>query len=296
MSTSPTIHASDLAEPTSGTITRLAGRLAWFLPTWAILLALGTITHQPDPRADFGAYARYVTTPWFLVSHLVASIGGAVLGTIGAIGVALLLLHRGAVGHAVTGLTAFVRATSWWRRCSASLPSSSPPSGVASSVGTWSSARAIDESVYGVPAILTGLTGVVLLAVGMTLLARQATSVLPAVRIWAWLLAAGTVASVAGGLRNPDPAAHRRTRGRRRSDWRGAGTGTGAERSDDRGLGLTVRQLRPRALPSYGTQRRVAGVSDRGARTPDRPAVRRSHRRCRMGRACPGVQGRRPSA
>ena len=33
-----------------------------------------TLTHQPDPTTDFAAYAGYVTTPVFLVSHREASI------------------------------------------------------------------------------------------------------------------------------------------------------------------------------------------------------------------------------
>jgi len=35
----------------------------WTLPIYGLLTLWGTLTHQPDPRADFGAYARYVTAP-----------------------------------------------------------------------------------------------------------------------------------------------------------------------------------------------------------------------------------------
>jgi hypothetical protein len=45
----------------------------WLLPVYGILLGLSTLTHQP-PIEDFDAYARYVTTDVFLVSHLGASI------------------------------------------------------------------------------------------------------------------------------------------------------------------------------------------------------------------------------
>jgi hypothetical protein len=47
---------------------------------------VSTITHQPDYQTDFPAYARYVTTSQFLLSHLVASIGGAGFGLVGAAG------------------------------------------------------------------------------------------------------------------------------------------------------------------------------------------------------------------
>jgi hypothetical protein len=55
----------------------------WALPVYGVLLAVGTITQQPDYRTDFAAYADYITTSTFLVSHVIASIGGAVVGLVG---------------------------------------------------------------------------------------------------------------------------------------------------------------------------------------------------------------------
>ena len=55
----------------------------WALPVWTLLLFLGTLTHQPSYQTDFPAYARYVTTTEFLISHLVASIFGAGVGILG---------------------------------------------------------------------------------------------------------------------------------------------------------------------------------------------------------------------
>ncbi|GAB2621582.1 hypothetical protein Aab01nite_77570 [Paractinoplanes abujensis] len=54
----------------------------WALPAYGILLALSTLTHQPSID-DFDAYARYVTTGTFLLSHLAASIFGAALAILG---------------------------------------------------------------------------------------------------------------------------------------------------------------------------------------------------------------------
>jgi hypothetical protein len=60
-------------------------RLAvWALPAYGVLLAVSTTTQQPDYQTDFLAYARYITTPQFLLSHLIASIAGAGLGVVGA--------------------------------------------------------------------------------------------------------------------------------------------------------------------------------------------------------------------
>lgn len=63
----------------------------WALPVWAGLLFLGTLTHQPDPASAFGDFAEYVTTPWFLVSHLANSIAGAAIGSLGAVALAMHL-------------------------------------------------------------------------------------------------------------------------------------------------------------------------------------------------------------
>jgi hypothetical protein len=36
-------------------------------------------------NADFEAYARYISTTWFFVRHLVESIGGTILAIFGAV-------------------------------------------------------------------------------------------------------------------------------------------------------------------------------------------------------------------
>src|ERR671919_3034565 len=67
------------------------GRLAlWAIAVYGALLAVSTITHQPDYKTDFPAYARYVTTSQFLLSHLIASIAGAGFGLVGAAGLFIL--------------------------------------------------------------------------------------------------------------------------------------------------------------------------------------------------------------
>jgi hypothetical protein len=75
----------------------------WLLPAYGFLLGLSTLTHQP-PVADFDAYARYVTTDVFLVSHLGASILGAALAVLGVVAVTAYLVAGRAAGLAVAGL------------------------------------------------------------------------------------------------------------------------------------------------------------------------------------------------
>ena len=45
-----------------------ARRAVWALPVYGVLLAVGTITQQPDYRTDFAAYADYITTSTFLAT------------------------------------------------------------------------------------------------------------------------------------------------------------------------------------------------------------------------------------
>jgi hypothetical protein len=75
----------------------------WALPVYGVLLGLSTVTHQP-PVSDFDAYARYVSTDVFLVSHLGASIFGAALAILGAVAVTAYLVRGRAARLAVAGM------------------------------------------------------------------------------------------------------------------------------------------------------------------------------------------------
>ena len=76
----------------------LAQAGVWLLPVYGAMLALSTLSHQPSYRTDFPGYARYVTGENFLASHLVLSIGGAALGSIGVLSAVIYL----AAGRAAT--------------------------------------------------------------------------------------------------------------------------------------------------------------------------------------------------
>src|SRR5215510_15116033 len=87
-----------------------ARRALWALPVWAVMLFLGTLTHQPDPKTDFPSFAAYVTTTRFLLSHLINSITGAAIGSIGIIGLMLYMQESKVAGRAITGMIASVIA------------------------------------------------------------------------------------------------------------------------------------------------------------------------------------------
>jgi hypothetical protein len=80
----------------------------WALPVWAAMLFLSTLTHQPDPQTDFADFANYVTTDQFLLSHLLYSITGAAIGSIGVIALMLYLQDSRAVGKAIIGMVTTV--------------------------------------------------------------------------------------------------------------------------------------------------------------------------------------------
>ena len=80
----------------------------WALPVWAAMLFLGTLTHQPDPQKDFAGFAAYVTTTSFLLSHLINSITGAAIGSIGAVGLMLYLQDSRVARRAIAGMVAMI--------------------------------------------------------------------------------------------------------------------------------------------------------------------------------------------
>ena len=78
--------STQLQQQDRGTyLTSVARKGVWLLPAFGLLLALSTIRQQPPVQTDFEGYARFVTTGEFLVSHLVASIGGAALAILGVV-------------------------------------------------------------------------------------------------------------------------------------------------------------------------------------------------------------------
>ena len=140
----------------------------WALPVYGVLLAVGTITQQPDYRTDFAAYADYITTSMFLASHVIASIGGAVVGLIGMTALCVLTEHMspkrarwgfvsstfGQVGlGSIFGVAAFAQ----------------PAIGRAFLGGERAVAEAINADVYGGPLFATA---------GLSLLAFVAGGVL----------------------------------------------------------------------------------------------------------------------
>ena len=90
-----TMSMQQSINPGAGPLARAARLGLWALPVWAVLLFAGTLTHQPNPKTDLAGWSRYVTTPEFLASHLVASILGAAVGALGLVALGAVLASRG---------------------------------------------------------------------------------------------------------------------------------------------------------------------------------------------------------
>ena len=179
---------------------RWARNCVWLLPAWGLLLAVSTITHQPDYKTDFESYADYVTTTPFLLSHLFASIGGAALAVIGAIALVALLAGTPAAPTALWGLAAFSAAQVLTASVFGVAAFFQPAVGRAFLNGQDAVARSINDDVYGPEVFAMAGAGILLMIVGAALLARAArgSGMAP---VWAaWLFALAVPVFAVSGL------------------------------------------------------------------------------------------------
>ena len=149
-----------------------ARRWVWALPLWGLLLALSTLTHQPDYEADFRSYAEYVTTDRFLASHLVGSIFGGVLGVLGVVALVVLLATTEARRMALIGLVALVTGQVLNTSGFGVAAFFQPAVGNAYLDGQHAVAEAINEDVYGTALFATVGTGLLLWVIGVVQLGR----------------------------------------------------------------------------------------------------------------------------
>lgn len=172
---------------------------AWLLPAYTALLAMSTLTHQPDPGEAFEDYVRYVTTPLFLVSHLGASIGGAALGALGVLAVAALLIPGPAGRVGVVGAATFVAGNVVTSAVFGAAAFAQPAIGRAQQAGATGIA-ALDRDVYGPALVGTAVVGLLLLLTGAVVLARAVAHARPDLRIAAVAFGGGLAMFVVTGF------------------------------------------------------------------------------------------------
>lgn len=137
----------------------------WMLPVWSALLFVGTLTHQPDPQTDFAAFAAYVTTTQFLLSHLFASILGAAIGSIGVIGLMLYLQDSKAAGRAITGMVATVAGNTLTTAIFGVAAFAQPAMGRLFQAGQTNALEFYNQA-YAAPLFVTALVGLLFFIVG----------------------------------------------------------------------------------------------------------------------------------
>ena len=139
----------------------------WALPVWAAMLFAGTLTHQPDPQTAMGDFANYVTTNEFLWSHLINSILGAAIGSVGVVALVLTLLDSRAAGRAIAGMIATVAGNTMTASIFGVAAFAQPAMGREFLAGQQ---NALDfyNQVYGVPLFGTAVVSLLLfIAVGL---------------------------------------------------------------------------------------------------------------------------------
>ena len=178
---------------------RRAARIGlWALPAYAALLGLSTVTHQP-PITDFDAYARYITTDVFLVSHLGASIFGAGLAILGAVAVTAHLVRGRTARIAVAGLTLTTVTNVFMAAAFGSAAFVQPGIGRAHLNGVPGMAAINADTAYGPTFFATALTASFFLIVSAVMLGTAITRADRRLRWYGIAYAAGvTVFTLSG--------------------------------------------------------------------------------------------------
>jgi hypothetical protein len=156
----------------------------WALPAWAVLLFYGTLTHQPPPQTQFAAWARYVTTPEFLASHLIGSIVGAAIGILGMVALAVFLTGHRRPRAAVWGLVTGVLGTTLVTAIFGIAAFAQPAIGRDYLVGHTTAAHAMyDAAAQGAWLVATALTGAALVAASLVIFGVAAARTEPLPRL-----------------------------------------------------------------------------------------------------------------
>jgi hypothetical protein len=183
----------------TATATRFARIGLWLIPIYGALLALSTLTHQPDYDADFESYAEYITTDRFLVSHLGASIAGAAVGVLGVVAALAFLVRGPAVTAAILGAAFMIVGNVLFTALFGVAAFAQPAIGEAF-LGGESGVRELNDDVYGTPLFVTAAIGFLFFLAGGIFLGVSIARVAPPLR-WVGIgFAASLVLFVLGFL------------------------------------------------------------------------------------------------
>jgi uncharacterized membrane protein YeaQ/YmgE (transglycosylase-associated protein family) len=127
-----------------------------------------TFTHQPDPNADFEAYARYVSTTNYLVGHLVGSILGTILAIFGTVALSAYLMGGRAGRLALFALLWSVAGNALILTIFGMSTFATPAIRRAYLAGQQGIVE-VNQDILGVPLVVTALLGSLLYSMGTIL-------------------------------------------------------------------------------------------------------------------------------
>jgi len=165
----PTTTSQSEPSPTRNGIDPYARWGLWALSVWAVLLFASTLTHQPSYQTDFPGYASYITTTEFLISHLVASILGAGVGTLGLTALFVVLGKGRTAPLALWALVAGIIGNTLLTSVFGVAAFAQPAIGRAYLSGHMAEAVVINNDVYGPALFATALPGLLLFTIGIVL-------------------------------------------------------------------------------------------------------------------------------
>jgi hypothetical protein len=177
----------------------LAALGVWLLPVYALLLALSTLTHEPDHAEDFEAWSRYVTTDIFVVSHLVASILGSGLGLVGTVCAMALMLRGPAARAALTATALTIVGNILFTSLFSAAAYAQPAIGRAFLDGMPGAERLYDD-VYGAPLLTAFAVGALTFIAGALLLGRALARTAPSLRWAGWTYGGSLVLFLIAGF------------------------------------------------------------------------------------------------
>ncbi len=148
----------------------------WLLPVFGALTLWATLTHQPDPTTEFSSWARFVSTDEFLAKHLIGSILGLAINTLGVAALTGAIL---ATGHrarpAAWGFALTVLGSAGLIAGFGVAAFAQPAIGTLEIQGA-AGAHDVYDDVYGIPTFVTLIGGAVLFSAASIVLARAAAA------------------------------------------------------------------------------------------------------------------------
>jgi hypothetical protein len=152
-------------------------RALWLLPVFGALTLWATFSHQPSPTTAFDSWASFVTSGDFVAKHLVGSILGLALNTVGVAALSLVAIASGRQLQAAAWGFVLTVIGSAGLLAGFGVAAFAQPAIGDLELAQYSSAHEVYDSVYSLPAYVTLIGGAALFSLATILLARAARAI-----------------------------------------------------------------------------------------------------------------------